>query len=81
MAAATENGGRYVDYWGRTPVEIVDVTISNTNTFDTQFAAVKAFIFSPTTAVDWGGTISGGRITFVLDGTMTGKLFVFGDGE
>ena len=81
MAAATENGARYTDYWGRSPVEICDVTVADTNTFDSQFGAVKAAWFEPTTAAAHGLTLSAARVTFATGGALTGKLFVVGDGE
>jgi len=81
MAAATENSARYTDYWGRTPVEIVNVTWANNDTFATQFAAVKAVHFEPTTNASHGTTKSGKTVTLVSSGSLTGDLIVFGDGE
>lgn len=79
MAAATENSTRVLTYWGNQPVEITDITFSDTNTFESEFASVLAAWFEPTTAAAHGMTISGKTITLASGGALTGKLFVIGD--
>ena len=81
MAAAVENNTRYTDYWGKTPVEIVDVTWNNGDTFASQWAAIVAADFTPTTSASYGLTISGNVVTLASGGALTGKLEVKGSGE
>lgn len=79
MAAAVENSTRHVDYWGKTPVEIVDVTWTNGDTFATEWASIFGLAFTPTTNTAFGLTFSGTTVTLVSAGSLTGKLFVFGN--
>ena len=81
MAAATENAARYTDYWGRTPVEVVDVTWTNNDTFASQWGSVVCASFEPTTNASHGMTISGKTVTLISGGSLTGKLKVCGSGE
>lgn len=81
MAAATENAARYTDYWGKTPVEVIDVTWGNADTIDSQFGSVLKAEFAPTTNSAPGVTISGKTVTLVSGGSLTGKLTIWGNGE
>ena len=81
MAAVAENNTRAVDYWGRTSIEIVNVTASDTNTFASQWASVKSAWFVPTTAAAYGLTFSGSTVTFATGGALTGDLYVVSNSE
>ena len=81
MALVTENGTRYLDYWGKTPIEITDITVANSgDTFVSEFASVKSAIYVPTTAIAGGATISGKTVTLLV-AASSGQLHVFGDSE
>lgn len=48
-------------------------------TWATGFSVINAIAFTPTTAVAWGATVSGGTITFkVAAGTLAGLVRVEG---
>lgn len=80
MPAATENTKPSVDYWGATPVVVIDVTWGNGDTYAAvDLGAVEAAIFVPTTNASYGLTISGKTVTLVSGGSLTGKLILFGD--
>lgn len=81
MAAATENATRYTDYWGRTPVEIVNVTAGNGDTFESQWGSVIKASFENETNGAVGLTISGKTVSFVTGGSVTGVLTVYGNSE
>jgi hypothetical protein len=81
MAAATENSKVVIDYWGRTPVAVVDVTWTNGDTYTAvDLGAVLFAEFWPTTTMSsMGLTIATNVVTLVSGGALTGKLVVFGN--
>jgi hypothetical protein len=79
MPAAVENADRYVDVFGRTAIEITNVTWGNGDTFVSEYAAVINAEFTPTTNASSGVTISGKTITLQSGGTLTGNLVVYAD--
>lgn len=83
MAAATENSKVYTDYWGRTPVVMVDVTWTNADTYTAvDLGAVAWAEFWPTTSLTGVGlTIATNVVTLVSGGSLTGKLVVYGNGQ
>lgn len=83
MAAVTENTQRYTDVFGRTPVEIVNITAANTNTFESQWASIIRVSFDSESndANVTGMTFSGSTVTFVTSGSVTGVLTVYGNGQ
>jgi len=83
MAAATENTKPYVDYWGRTPVVIIDVTWTDADTYTAvDLGAVLAAIFVPTTGTSESSlSVATNVVTKVGGGALTGKLFCFGNGQ
>lgn len=83
MAVATENTKPYVDYWGRTPVVIIDLTWGNGDTYTAvDLGAVLAAEFWPTTSLSGVGlTLATNVVTLVSGGSLTGKLVVYGNGQ
>jgi hypothetical protein len=83
MAAATENSKVYTDYWGRTPVVILDVTWTNGDTYTAvDLGAVLAAEFWPTTTMSaMGLTLATNVVTLVSGGSLTGKLIVYGNAQ
>jgi hypothetical protein len=79
MPAAVENATRYTDYWGRTATEICNITWNNNDTFVSQFAAIIAADFTPTTNASFGLTVSGKTVTLVSGGSLTGIIQIAAD--
>jgi hypothetical protein len=80
MPAAVESGQRVVDYWGRTAVEMVNVTWNNNDTFTSEYGSILGADFAPTTNASFGITVSGKVATLVSGGSLTGWLQVYSDG-
>lgn len=80
MAAATENTARVEDVEGNRYVTRVNVTWGNGDTFASNYSGVQGYSFEPTTAAAHGITVSGGTLTLVSGGSLTGELMVRSDG-
>lgn len=81
MAAATENGiGRTETVEGNHAVMYCNVTWDNGDTFDTGYDSILDAAFKPTTNSAPGLTQSGGTLTLVSGGALTGNLRIVSGG-
>ncbi len=84
MTGATEGGEKEITTILGCEVKYFS-TVADTYTFDSRFGLAKAAFFQGTTVggtepVAVGLTISGGRVTFAISGTVTaGYLQVWGE--
>jgi len=77
MAAATVNARRE---WvaGNKRIVAANLTVANTNTWDTKLGVIDSVSVVPTTAAACGVTTSGGTVTFVTGGGLTVECMVQG---
>lgn len=81
MAAATENGiGRTETVEGNHAILYCNVTWGNGDTFATGYDGILAAMFEPITAAAHGITQSGGTLTLVSGGSLTGNLRIVSNG-
>jgi len=73
LTAATENT-KITTVQGNKRVILANLTWDNSYTFDTGLHIIDAVLFSPTTAAAFGLTKSGGTVTLVSGGALTGEL-------
>lgn len=77
MTAATENT-KITTVQGNKRVILANLTWDNTYTFDSGLHKIDAMLFTPTTAAAFGLTKSGGTVTLVSGGALTGDIRVEG---
>lgn len=77
MTAATENA-KITTVQGNKRVILANLTWDNTYTFATGLHNIDAMLFTPTTAAAFGLTKSGGTVTLVSGGALTGDIRVEG---
>jgi len=73
MTAATQNS-RVESVQGNKRVIFANLTVDNTYTYVTGLHKLNFVSFMPTTAAACGITHSGGTVTFVTGGALTGEL-------